>query len=387
MKTTCISSLSKRGAFLACAILAFAGLGTKAEVGPKLAIKSGESNFSISWSEKVPGFVLECADQLAGAWVSVPGVTGDSALLSTAAPRQFFRLRNATGTNPPPDGMRLDYLGQPAPGETPQVFARGLVSTDEQEHSAPAFSPDGKEVFWWLNRRSGGGAMMTMRRVGDNWTAPTVAPYGGAPAFSPDGQRLYFESSRPTSDGKADGPYFVEKQGDRWGAQKCGGLVARFPEVQFAYNLSIASNGTLYFLGYAAGLGLWNNFGIYRAELLNGEYIKPELLPPGINGPAGTRNWTPYIAPDESYLIFSSNRGKPSDLNGDLYVCFRQPEGSWTDPVGLGAPINSIQNERFPAVSPDGRYLFFTRWTPDHDEDVFWVSAGIIDKLQAKAIH
>ncbi|MBN1363231.1 MAG: PD40 domain-containing protein [Syntrophaceae bacterium] len=106
---------------------------------------------------------------------------------------------------------------------------------------------------------------------------------------------------------------------------------------------------------------------------------KPELLPPTINAPGDNLNWTPFIAPDESCLIFCSN--------GDLYICFRKPDGSWTDRVNLGEPINSKERERFPVVSPDGKYLFFTRWTPDHDEDVFWVSAGIIGKLKAKAIQ
>ena len=138
-------------------------------------------------------------------------------------------------------------------------------------------------------------------------------------------------------------------------------------------------------MGYLEGQ--WINLGIYRAELVNGEYAKPEVLPPSINTLKGIRNWTPYIAPDESYLIFCSTRGLPASDQGDLYICFRRPDGSWTDPVSLGEPINSTEMERFPAVSPDGKYLFFTRDTPGHDEDVYWVSAGIIGKLKAKAIQ
>jgi hypothetical protein len=48
-----------------------------------------------------------------------------------------------------------DYLGQPLPGATPAVFARGIVSTGHHEHSAPALSPDGRptpghahDVYW-----------------------------------------------------------------------------------------------------------------------------------------------------------------------------------------------------------------------------------------------
>jgi hypothetical protein len=52
----------------------------------------------------------------------------------------------------------------------------------------------------------------------------------------------------------------------------------------------------------------------------------------------------------------------------------------------MGEPINTNQLERFPAVSPDGMYLFFTRDSQEYDEDVYWVSSRIIDKLKAKAI-
>jgi hypothetical protein len=52
----------------------------------------------------------------------------------------------------------------------------------------------------------------------------------------------------------------------------------------------------------------------------------------------------------------------------------------------MGKPINTSQMERFSALSPDGKYLFFTRDVlPDYYEDVFWVSAHIIDKLREES--
>jgi hypothetical protein len=112
-------------------------------------------------------------------------------------------------------------------------------------------------------------------------------------------------------------------------------------------------------MGYAEGR--WINLGIYRSEFINGEYTKPELLPSGINSPGSVRNWAPYIAPDESHLIFCSTRGLPEYDQGDLFISFRNPEGNWINPVSLGETVNSNQMERFSTVSPDGKYLFFTR--------------------------
>ncbi len=284
--------------------------------------------------------------------------------------------------------LKGDYLGQPLPGETPSVFARDIISTKDKEHGAPKFSPDGNEVFWWSIRQENEGKWLdfhkTMRRIGGQWTAPETSPFDGAPIYSSDGKRLYFASKK-----EGDDVTFVEKQGKGWSKPTGVGLVTRFPEVRFAYFPSIASNGTLYFMGYRERRFM--NMGIYRSVLINGEYAKPELLPQSINTPDGARNWTPFIAPDESYLIFCSTRGLPASDQGDLFVCFRQPDGSWTDPVGMGAPINTKEMERFPAVSPDGKVLFFTRDTNipgyAYDEDVYWVSAGIIERLKAKAIQ
>ena len=280
--------------------------------------------------------------------------------------------------------LKGDYLGQRPPGESPLVFARGIVSTDDKEHWAPRVSPDGNEVFWWSIRQVSDDQWLefhkTMRRVGGKWTAAEKSPFDGAPIYSSDGKRLYFASKK-----EGDDLTFVEKQGNAWSEPKGVGLVTRFSEVRFAYFPSITANGTLYFMGYLQGQP--GNLGIYRAEITNGMYAKPELLPPSINTLKGIRNWTPFIAPDESYLIFCSTRGLPESDQGDLFVSFRPPDGSWTDPVSLGAPINTKELERFPAISPDGKYLFFTRDTPGHDEDVYWVSAGIIGKLKAKAIQ
>ncbi len=280
--------------------------------------------------------------------------------------------------------LKGDYLGQTLPGDTPIVFAPGVISVDSTvEHGAPTFSPDGNEVFWQSNYRQSGKETqiycITMRRIGNAWTAPEKLPYGTGPVFSPDGRRLYFNGKE-----KGDDPFFIEKQNNSWSEAKSLDIITRFPELEFAYNLTFASNGTLYFLGYADGLG--HNFGIYRTELINGEYAKPKLLPPGINTPGDSIcNYTPYIAPDESYLIFCSRRMIPKDDYGDLYICFRQPDGSWTDKINLGESINSKGYERFPTVSPDGKYLFFTRFVTSSNEDVLWVSANIIDILREKS--
>jgi hypothetical protein len=297
----------------------------------------------------------------------------------------FLTGTQAQNTNEFPV-LKGDYLGQPLPGDMPAVFASGIVSTETTiEHGSPTFSPDGNEVFWQANSLDHKIIhCLTMKRIGNLWTCPQITPYDSSPVFSPDGKRLYYLPFGEEN-GEKDGPHFVEREDNQWSQPVCMDLIKRFPEIKAIYNHSFTNNGTLYFLGHAEGY--WNNFGIYRSELIDGNYTQPELLPASINIPGNTRNWTPFIAPDESYLLFSSSRCEDKTDDGDIYISFRKSDGSWMLPVYLDEKINSNRPERFPSVTPDGKYLFFTRFVSRGNEDVMWVSADIINKIKKEVFN
>jgi len=126
------------------------------------------------------------------------------------------------------------------------------------------------------------------------------------------------------------------------------------------WEVAVARNGTLYFSSaHEWGLG---DLDPYRVQLVDGKYLEAENLGPPINTSAGDD--LPYIAPDESYLIFASNREGALGPR-DLYISFRQ-NGRWTAPQNLGPTINTEGYDNYPFVSPDGKYLFLTRrkaWT------------------------
>ncbi len=98
---------------------------------------------------------------------------------------------------------------------------------------------------------------------------------------------------------------------------------------------------------------------IYRVPFENGRYGQIENLGPAVNSP-DHHDTTPYVAPDQSYIIFSS-WGRPGGRGsgGDLYVSFRR-NGVWTEARPLGGGINTTATEYCPLVSPDGEFLYFT---------------------------
>jgi hypothetical protein len=84
----------------------------------------------------------------------------------------------------------------------------------------------------------------------------------------------------------------------------------------------------------------------------------------------------PGVAPDESFLIFNFVRPR-SRRGADLYLSLRQPDGTWTAPRNLGPKVNSDYLDICPHISPDKKYLFFTRcngFDPrKYSADIYWV--------------
>ena len=92
------------------------------------------------------------------------------------------------------------------------------------------------------------------------------------------------------------------------------------------------------------------------------------------------------MSPDESYMVLSSSR-PPSPGGGDLFVSFRRPNGGWSEPAHLGNTINTDQTEFCPMVTPDGKFLFFSRrqgasWREATAGDVYWVDAKILEQFR-----
>jgi hypothetical protein len=263
----------------------------------------------------------------------------------------------------------------------PEVFAPGVISGPAND-GAPTFTPDGNTLYF---ARSGAswGFILESHRIDGKWTEPVIAPFSGQwsdsqPNLSPDGKKLIFVSARSAQETGANkgaaskmviGPsavWEVDRAGNGWS------LPVRLPETinmepGGVFKPSQAKNGTLYFM---ARVGKEKTWRLYRSANRNGEYEKAEPLP---FSDGNHTDVDPEIAPDESFLIFSSaGRAKPEDTHEHLYIVFKEGEG-W----GTVTPLRYEGDyEKNPAddgeanLSPDLQRLYFTsgRVVPIHKD-------------------
>ncbi|MTI30777.1 serine hydrolase [Xanthovirga aplysinae] len=265
--------------------------------------------------------------------------------------------------------LKGPYLGQKPPGLTPKAFAPGIVNTEDWG-DAGGFSPDMNEFYVtrWRHNGKRERKSVTFKKIDNRWHEIAVPDEAPNPYFSPDGKTLYF------------GKRYKERTKDGWSEMKS--LGPSFEEIPIM-GLTASRKGTLVFDEFTR-----DGNGILRySRLVDGNREAPKVLGKEIN--TGKWNAHPFIAPDESYIMWDGER-ESGYGDSDIYISFRQKDGSWGKAINLGDKINTEAEEGGPKVTPDGKYLFFNRMvTPtigdaSPQSDLFWVDAQIIENLRSK---
>ena len=102
------------------------------------------------------------------------------------------------------------------------------------------------------------------------------------------------------------------------------------------------------------GLG---DFDIYMSYNTPQGWSEPVNLGANVN----SESWDsgPSLSPDKNTLYFSSNR--PGGYGGaDIYVCFRQPNGKWSEAINMGPDINTAGDDQAPFIHADNQTLYYT---------------------------
>ena len=276
--------------------------------------------------------------------------------------------------------ISIDYFAQSPPGDSAVVFAPGIISLQDRKEQNIVFSPDGKECFFGTWAKDFSYAKVYCSKYRDNkWASPVEASFSvghftSNPFFSANGNRVYFHYANYSGSEPYD-IWMVKRTADGWSKPIHVPSPINSDSRDGCY--SETADGIAYFASNRPG-GLDTKGDIWCARKTQGDSLQVEDLGAKIN--SSSWDWGPYVAPNGSYLIFTSER--PGGYSSsDLYIVFRKNSGDWTPPVNMdiaGAAINIKNTSTGSAtLSPDGRFLFFSR-----SGDIYWISTNIIDDIK-----
>jgi hypothetical protein len=253
------------------------------------------------------------------------------------------------------------YFGQAPPGTAPQRFASGFLSTAGYDIT-PTFSPALDEVFFGHRPTEEGSdnKLYYSRMIDGRWQRPAQASFlsdglGFEAQFSVDGKILYFNRGKMM--------YFSRRTSQGWSEAHAVG-----PPADEGMCIASTQDGTLYFTAARN-----RTYGVFRSRCVDGRYQAPQIVIPMAAHP--------WVAPDESYMVFDKYAITEGVQTSKLFVSFRQKDGSWSEPAQFGKDINATGTELIAKVSPDGKFLFFQRKV-DGNTDIYWVDAKVIKDMK-----
>lgn len=192
-----------------------------------------------------------------------------------------------------------------------------------------------------------------------------------APLITPDGNTLYFtrsdhpENIRDSNNKDAEILQDVwsstRNANGSWSTPKNLGRPVNDESLNAAATTS-ASGNSLFILNIYKPDGSHAS-GLSRTFFADGKWAFPEEVKiTDYQARNNNENKPPTtefsISHDENVLIMGLNR-LPSFGNNDLYVSFKQGNGSYSRPVNMGSVLNTAANEGTPFLSADNKTLYF----------------------------
>jgi len=266
------------------------------------------------------------------------------------------------------------YFGQKPPGLIPEIFAPGIISVSGRSEMGVSFSPDLDEMYFTVQKKYGVPADIYFSKLeGNRWTPFKKANFTKGkkagemePNVSYDGNKIYFTAYNDDfTDTKI---WHVNRINNGWSnAIKLDSPVNE-DEVMTS---TLAKNGDLFYTN------LSKRFRTYYSPNINGKYPKALEAEIEFGGHA-------FISPSQDYLIVDSRNRVDKNQKADFYVYFKKKDGAWTKPINLGTTVNSTFDETVATVTPDGKYLIFSRRTEGDALNLYWVSTEVIENLRPK---
>lgn len=238
-------------------------------------------------------------------------------------------------------------------------FAPGVISTERFEINTVFNEAGDNVIFARCTDDFSKCVMMESDYVNGQWQAPEVLPFSGEfaegdPYYSSDYSTLYYISKRPVNKGGAPSEFFnlwyVKRTSDGW--EEPVYMQSLSSDKHDLYP-SLTDDGRLVFLSFRN-----QQRQMYQVSLTDNKGTI-EALPAHIYGDKG-KVGDSMMTRDGKHIIFSISDRDDSLGRGDLYISHLK-NGKWTVAQSLGDKVNSPDHEFTPILSPDNKYLFFTR--------------------------
>jgi len=258
------------------------------------------------------------------------------------------------------------YLGQTPPGSTPKLFNMSVTS-GYFAGDRIAISNDGKNIYY--NELNGYNSKSKARikwlRYDKNKCNGPFILFEGyvSPGLSITGDTMIMENS---------GSFYSVKNDTGWKNPK-----KFLVKPNFVHYLEVTNSGIYYFTTTPK----ISSRGDISRIFMNDSNSTLQSLPYPVNSSVNGIDF--YIAKDESYIIF------PEIISGsgDLFISYKITDSTWTNPKDLGAPINTSDWEYGIYLSPDNKYLFFSR-SSHTATNTYWVKIGnLIDSLKQASFN
>jgi len=181
------------------------------------------------------------------------------------------------------------------------------------------------------------------------------------PLISADESMMIFTSRRPNTTGGERSLYDMKYFEDIYISYNVDGVWQ--PALNIGPNLNtadhdaaagISANGQELFL-YQGGL---NGGDIMLCQLHGNEWQKTDILSGVMN--TSFRESSANFSFDGNTLFFVSNKTDDSYGGGDIYQCRKGNDGKWTKPENLGDGVNTKYEEASVFIHPDGKTMYYS---------------------------
>lgn len=262
-----------------------------------------------------------------------------------------------------------NYFGQKPPGLSPEIFAPGIVSVEGRYEYGISFTPELNEVYFTTDIKGEGTSIYFSRIENGLWSEPRRADFTLGlrssemePHVTMNGERIYFIAFNA-------GGYkiwYVTRLESSWSKAEILDSPINNDNVLYP---TTAINGDMYYTNLSELKMFYSTYheGKYpESHEAGNEY--------GLHG---------FIDPNKYFMLVDAPKENDKSRDRDIYVCFRNNDSTWSKPINLGKEVNTIYNESCPSISPDGKYLFFSRYNEESGlPNIYWVSSEVIRNFE-----